>query len=193
MIEQWFSTPIHCSMANDVNSLQTELETCYREIKFEKHSHWGEQNHSLSDPTFTENIIDKYNLKLLKSEIINQVITYISHFTNVRFNIVINECWMTNTSSKEHTVVHSHGYYDISGSYYFKTNEKDGSIYFLNPNIAQMTSRFLNPHDHVEYPPKEGMFILFPSWLYHGVRSNDTDNNRVSVSFNISLEEKKYA
>ena len=85
-------------------------------------------------------------------------------------------------------MVHSHGYYDISGSYYFKTNGKDGSIYFLNPNIASMTSRFLIPNDHVEYPPKEGTFILFPSWLYHGVRSNDTSEDRISVSFNITLE-----
>lgn len=187
MIESWFATPIYYSMANDINKLQDEIKTCYPKLNLAKNSYWGNQNHSLSDPTFTENIIDKYDLKILKNEIINQVTAYTKQFSDINFNINIAECWITNTAPKEHTVVHSHGYYDISGSYYFKTNENDGSIYFLNPNIASMTSHFLVPNDHVEYPPKEGAFIIFPSWLYHGVRSNDTDEDRISVSFNIRL------
>ena len=50
-----------------------------------------------------------------------------------------------------------------------------------------MNSHFLVPDDYVEYPPKEGLFLLFPSWLFHGVRSNDTKDNRISISFNVTL------
>jgi|TARA_B110000483_G_C17907725_1_gene431846 uncharacterized protein (TIGR02466 family) len=187
-LEYWFTTPIYYETSNNINELQEEIQSCYSKLELTKNSYWGEQNHSLSDPTFKENIINKYNLKILKEEIIKHTTAYIQCFNNTKFNINVTECWITNTAPKEHTVVHSHGYYDISGSYYFKTNGKDGSIYFLNPNIASMTSRFLIPNDHVEYPPKEGIFILFPSWLYHGVRSNDTSEDRISVSFNITLE-----
>ena len=36
--------------------------------------------------------------------------------------------------------------------------------------------------------PTEGELILFPGWLDHGVQTNDTDDERVSVSFNIRFE-----
>jgi uncharacterized protein (TIGR02466 family) len=187
MIEEWFATPIQYSMASNINELQEEIKSCYSKLNLRKNAYWGNQNHSLSDPTFTENIIDNYDLKILKNEIINQVNIYTKSFSDSKFDINIAECWATNTAPKEHTVVHSHGYYDISGSYYFKTNEQDGSIYFLNPNIASMTSDFLKANDHVEYHPRQGAFILFPSWLYHGVRSNDTNDDRISISFNVNL------
>ena len=190
LLENWFATPIYYNETNNFDNLQKEIEDCYSKLKLSKNSYWGKQNHSLSDPTFEENIINKYNLKILKNEIINHTTAYTQCFSQTNFDVDIAECWITNTAPKEHTVVHSHGYYDISGSYYFKTNSNDGSIYFLNPNIASMTSLFLKQYDHVEYPPTMGKIILFPSWLYHGVRSNDTDSDRISVSFNIKLKEK---
>lgn len=187
MIEHWFTTPIYYNTTSNFEELQEEIGACYSKLKLSKHSNFGEQNHSLSDPTFSQNLINDYNLNVLKTEIINQVTHYTQSFTNINFKIDIVECWLTNTAPKEHTVVHSHGHFDISGVYYFKTNKNDGNIYFLNPNTSLMTSHFLASNDYVEYPPSEGMFILFPGWLYHGVRSNDTDNNRISISFNIKL------
>ena len=187
-IEHWFTTPIYYERTSNFDKLQQEIKTCYSKLELTKHSSWGNQNHSLSDPTFTKNIINDYNLEFLKSEIIDQVTQYTNLFSNQKFNIDIEDCWLTNTAPKEHTVVHNHGNSTISGVYYFKTSEKDGNIYFLNPNTSLMTSYYLIPDDYVEYPPKEGMFILFPSWLFHGVRSNDTDSDRISISFNIKLE-----
>ena len=192
MIEEWFKTPIHYNLTENFNELQTEIQSCYSQIDFKKHNDWGGQNHSLSDPNFTENIITKYNLNILKKEIESQVKQYTGCFSNTEYQIDIVDCWITNTAPKEHTVVHNHGNTDISGVYYFKTNENDGKIYFLNPNTSLMTSYFLAPDDYIEYPPKQGLFILFPGWLYHGVRSNDTEDERISISFNIQLEKCKH-
>ena len=33
--------------------------------------------------------------------------------------------------------------------------------------------------------PEEGMILYFPHWLEHEVTANPTDEDRVSVSFNI--------
>lgn len=186
-IENWFSTPIYYNVATNFDQLQNEIESCYDQINFTKHKSWGGKNHSLSDPEFGDNIIEKYDLKILKLEIETQIKNYISLFGDTKYNININDCWITNTSPGEHTVVHNHGDTTISGVYYFKTNTKDGNIYFLNPNTSLMTSYYANPDDYVEYPPAPGLFILFPGWLYHGVRSNDTEENRISVSFNVGL------
>lgn len=187
MIEEWFKTPIHIGIATNFKNLQKEISSCTSQIDFKKHPDWGGQNHSLSSPNFDQNIITKFNLTQLKNEIETQVINYTKGFSNTKYNIIIEDCWIANTAPKEHTVVHNHGTTHISGVYYFKTNEKDGNIYFLNPITSLMNSHFLVPDDYVEYPPKEGLFLLFPSWLFHGVRSNDTKDNRISISFNVTL------
>lgn len=187
MIEEWFKTPIHIGKANNFEMLQKEISSYISQIDLKKHPNWGGQNHSLSSPNFDKNLINDFNLEKLKNEIEIQVINYAKAFSNTKFDVIIEDCWITNTAPKEHTVVHNHGTTHISGVYYFKTNEKDGNIYFLNPIISLMNSHFLLPDDYVEYPPKEGLFLLFPGWLFHGVRSNDTNDDRISISFNVNL------
>ena len=187
-LEHWFATPIYFDKASNFEDIQTEIQNCYSQIDLGKHDGWGEQNHSLSSPYFTEHLIKQYNLEVLEKEIRDQVKKYTNIFSDAEFDIEIEDSWLTNTAPKEHTVVHNHGDTTISGVYYYKTNGKDGNIYFLNPNTSLMASYFLKPDDYVEYPPQEGLFILFPGWLHHGVRSNDTNDERISISFNIRLK-----
>ena len=39
----------------------------------------------------------------------------------------------------------------------------------------------------VSFQPKEGMLVLFPSYLQHSVNVNKTDEERIVISFNINL------
>ncbi len=36
-------------------------------------------------------------------------------------------------------------------------------------------------------PPRNGIILLFPSWLYHGVRPYNGNSERISISFNLSI------
>ena len=36
----------------------------------------------------------------------------------------------------------------------------------------------------VQYSPKAGTCIMFPSWLWHEVKPNQSSDTRISVSFN---------
>ena len=40
----------------------------------------------------------------------------------------------------------------------------------------------------VKYPAETGKVILFESWLRHEVASNQTDEERISISFNYHWE-----
>jgi uncharacterized protein (TIGR02466 family) len=33
--------------------------------------------------------------------------------------------------------------------------------------------------------PEEGRMYIFPSWLEHGVESNESDQDRISIAFNV--------
>jgi len=36
--------------------------------------------------------------------------------------------------------------------------------------------------------PEEGDLLLFPSYLYHAVEENLSDNNRIVISFNVDID-----
>ena len=38
------------------------------------------------------------------------------------------------------------------------------------------------------YPPKDGMIVIFPSWVKHQVKSNQSDLQRIAVSFNYGVK-----
>ena len=43
----------------------------------------------------------------------------------------------------------------------------------------------------IDIPIKENHLYLFPSWLEHGSRVNNTDGDRVTMSFNTSAAPKE--
>ena len=83
--------------------------------------------------------------------------------------------------------IHKHGFSDISGVYYYRTNGSDGDIFFETPVTETGCSKFWSNHSLTfNIAPEKGLIILFPGWLSHGVRTNTTDNQRISLSFNIN-------
>jgi uncharacterized protein (TIGR02466 family) len=188
-VEQWFSTPIYYDYALNKDLIQTELTLAYNNSNFSKAAGWGTKTHSVSDPTFSSNIIEDMNLIVLRNEIYNHIINYMKSLNSTctkQFRIASS--WFTNTKPGEYTRIHNHRYADISGVYYLKTNTLDGSLTFVSPSPCLTSVIFAEIRDTVSYTPEEGKIILFPGWLYHVVGENDTDDTRISVSFNIYFE-----
>lgn len=196
-VELWFPSPIyHSHIAEPIFSeVQKEFEHVYEDLK-SKHSFGvpdGWSGHLISDPTFTKNLIDDYDLNHFKEELHIHILKYLEQITSnigtVRpANYKITTSWMTQTNKGQYAHTHTHGDADISGCYYFKTNGEDGSIFFEGP-AKQLASSYCFRHTQskIYYKPIVGRLLLFPGSLEHGVETNFTDNERVSVSFNISF------
>ena len=94
-----------------------------------------------------------------------------------------------NASNSMH--IHSNNY--ISAAYYVKAPKNCGDIVFYDPRFAA-TYRYpkiaktnkLNSNI-ISFQPQEGMLVLFPSYLQHSVNANETDKERIVLSFNIDL------
>jgi uncharacterized protein (TIGR02466 family) len=84
-----------------------------------------------------------------------------------------------------------------SGVYYVKTPEKCGALKIKDPRtgaemiMPKMRERFNHPDTaptrlwrEVHYEPIAGRCIMFPAWLIHGVDPNESNDIRISVSFN---------
>ena len=87
--------------------------------------------------------------------------------------------------------IHSNNY--LSSAYYVRAPKNCGSIVFHDPRSVT-TFRYPkiakpnNLNTNVfSIEPKEGLLVLFPSYLYHSVDLNRSGEERIVISFNINL------
>ena len=80
----------------------------------------------------------------------------------------------------------------FSGVYWIKAPQKSGNfmVYDPRPGVQmampdrkqkKLPSEFLRD---VHYEPRAGTAIMFPAWLWHEVKPNQSNDIRISVSFN---------
>ena len=80
----------------------------------------------------------------------------------------------------------------FSGVYWVKTPPKSGKFMIYDPRPGTHTS--MPGREDVQLPselwkeahfkPVAGRILMFPAWLWHEVRPNRSNENRISVSFN---------
>ena len=94
-----------------------------------------------------------------------------------------------NASNYRH--IHSNNY--ISAAYYIKAPKNCGNIIFHDPRSEAVfrhprisKQNELNTNVYA-VEPKEGLLVLFPSYLHHSVNSNQSEDERIVISFNINL------
>ena len=194
MLDKQFSTPIYCKTFSRFESqvIQREIDSIVDNLNFRKVSSWPSHNHSLSDPTFKTSLFEQYPMSGTLGLFNKTVDEYLNelHY-NRSYKLEVKESWLTDTRKGEYTVPHNHGAFDISGVYYYATNGEDGDIHFVNPSPITDTSKFINNTQYIKYTPLVGRLILFPGWLTHFVNENETDSRRMSLSFNIQIEEQQ--
>tara|TARA_X000000368_G_scaffold107235_1_gene83291 strand:- start:662 stop:1249 length:588 start_codon:yes stop_codon:yes gene_type:complete len=89
---------------------------------------------------------------------------------------------------------HHHSNSDLSAAYYVSAHDKCGDIVFYDPRPAPVhnhpISKFPNKLNATvnSIKPEPGMLVLFPSYLEHSVNPNLSDEKRIVISFNLSLE-----
>tara|TARA_X000000368_G_C22782136_1_gene602029 strand:- start:47 stop:643 length:597 start_codon:yes stop_codon:yes gene_type:complete len=92
--------------------------------------------------------------------------------------------------NRRHT--HSDGINFLSGVFWVTIPKESGDIRFFDPkppvyySMADLRYYQLSQAAHTEtISPKENRLLLFPCWLEHEVDPSFSDEDRISVSFNI--------
>ena len=106
---------------------------------------------------------------------------------------IIGNMWANINPPGGYNRPHIHPNSHFSGVYYIKAPQNSGEIVFNDPRSAAhmiMPERVkdIKPPPHlwreVRVNPLEGRILMFPSWLWHCVEPNGSNDIRISVSFN---------
>ena len=107
----------------------------------------------------------------------------------------INEWWFNINYKGCMNRLHQHPNSIHSGVYYIKAPENCGSIVFPHPSSTLMWSwqgsmlkePNANNSSMATLKPKKNLLFIFPSWADHSVDANESDEERISLSFNTDI------
>lgn len=190
-----FPTPVVRVPAteNNYDPVQLEIKAALENIKKTNDSssltylYKGAPETSISNKTY--DFIEKFNCVNLEKRIydaVNEYADVIGWRSPRKFSI--KGSWINIMEQDVNHSHHCHPGYLISGTYYFRVSEEQGSINFNNPNPMMMHGQFpqgqLCPQT-ADIVPDDGDIILFPSWLIHSTRKNRSSDERISIAFNV--------
>ena len=106
--------------------------------------------------------------------------------------------WININPPGAFNIKHNHPTSDLSGVLWLKCPENCGSIEFDSPSnfathqeVECYIDDFKNQNNVFQsyyFNPTEGRILVFPSYLDHHVGFNESQEDRISVSFNVRLE-----
>ena len=186
--EYHFPTPVYIQEVSNAVELNQYLE--------QKILQWSQQDKGVSKTnaggwhsTTDMNQKEEYNVltkelfamqdKIFKKELLTQKPGLGNMWANINYPGNFNR-------------PHLHPNALFSGVYWIKAPEKSGDLMLYEPRQgAQCTmpnrkEGKLPPElwREVHYTPRAGTIVMFPAWLWHEVRPNQSNDIRISVSFN---------
>ena len=189
-----FSTPIWTSHLNEYQDVNKRMEEYIKkqmelDSKGKKASNingWHSENFSLKD----EEVVFFINTISIKIQKAMEDMGW-----DLKKNkIEIPNIWSIINKRGSSNAMHIHSNSYISAAYYVKAPEKCGDIVFYDPRQSRLVrkpkiSKLNNLNgEEVNIKPTDGLLVLFPSYLYHSVNENLSNEERIVIGFNVDLK-----
>lgn len=190
-VDKWFSTPIWETeiIVDNPGLIHWAYELKNTNPGVQKSNKGGWQCADLSNPPISFlNLLEKINEVLID--------VHLSMGLKPEYKSYVNESWLNINPPKTYNSKHLHPRSLFSGVYYISVPEGDcGQIIFeRDPLMLSYLPSYVVKHWNdmtsgtAAYSPKQGKLLIFPSWLMHWVEANNTENDRISLSFNTNYE-----
>ena len=190
-----FPTVIHELKVDNFRSIKNDLvKFVYEErekdpqgLKFSNMGGWQSQ------PTYKD-----YD-NILFSTVKNTLMTYFSqNVLDMSKEIVFEGLWMNINKKGDYNATHDHPNCHMAGAFWINSPEGCGNFECQSPHsyncgqeISVYTPNFrekTNSYGSYGFLPKEGIIMLFPASLNHRVTPNQSDEDRISSSFNLTFK-----
>ena len=165
----------------------------YRETFPESDNRSNEGGWQSKDKYIHENSDFSPWVDLIKQELRDLIPYY--HIFN---DIYIREMWININPKNTYNQTHIHPHADLAGVLWIKIPPKSGDFYFVlpnhyfNSNLIRSTElsyrKEIGLHPGMVEHPAEGKMMIFPANLPHRVALNESDEERISISFNLGIQ-----
>ena len=188
--ETYFPTSIYLEHLNVNNDLLAE-----NIIKIKEKDPEGMWRSNVGKAYHSKNNLHTYPEFFEIRDLIFQTCKNVCKEQKITSPIVLVNLWGNVNGKGGSNDIHMHGNSFLSGVYYVKTPENCGSIRFIDPRpqvevLIPEREEPLNRDDwpRVQFKPTPGKLIIFPGYLQHQVFTNQSDELRISMSFNVALK-----
>ena len=123
--------------------------------------------------------------------LIDEIVEFVNHLpiSQKSKSFSIPQLWANVNTKGNWNTIHQHGTYHLSGTYYVKVPENCGRLCFRDPRPGAIGNLYLNKNfDEGEVRNVklvEGLLMVWPNYLDHFVEPSQTDEERISISFDI--------
>ena len=193
----FFSTPVWINQINNFESINEELKKFILKEKQKNPAGTKKSNvHGWHSEDFD---LKNENLKNFITEISKNIGNAIKDMNwDLETQIVkITDMWSIINNKNAFNERHHHGNSALSAAYYVKAEKNAGNIIFFDPRQANVFHHPISKESNninaqaQSVTPKPGTLVLFPSYLEHKVDENQSNDERIVISFNVSLIRKK--
>ena len=195
-IYKLFPSPIFQYKINKFTEINSELKNYIFNLK--KKDEKGQKRSNVGgwhSPFFDlENDDTPKKFVKIIQKFLEKVITNEMGWEYVIDKVKIIGMWSIINKKNSFNTKHNHPNSYLSAAYYVKVPKNSGNIHFYDPK-EQKNIRFPKTKKFTEISavvssvePEEGDLLLFPSYLYHSVSENLSDNYRIIISFNVDIE-----
>ena len=136
------------------------------------------------------NVLERSEFAVLRDALIAQIVEYLTILETREGNRwAITDSWVSISAHGNYERMHTHDGSYISGVYYIKTAPGCGELSFeeLLDNLWASRRTKAENFNAVSYTPVERRVILFNSRVAHHVGRNMSSEDRIALSFNVSL------
>jgi len=148
-------------------------------------------NRSLVNGWQSPNIKDKCPVDLLSA--IETTAEEYRNILKIKPKLSVSNLWINRSVENSYNKEHVHPGCMISGVYYVSVPPESGKIKFINPCSyiyydwnEQLFEEWNEYNSHIWWlPVVENNLYLFPSWLKHEVTLGKSKEPRISISFNL--------
>ena len=189
----FFATPVWCSTISKYNEVNKNIHNYIKSLESDNKE--GTQKSNLKgwhSPDFNlEDEGPKHFVNALGPSI-NEALLDMGWDLESQ-EVKITSMWSIINRTEASNARHIHGNNFISAAYYVKAPSNCGNIVFHDPRSepSYYHPKVKKPNklntNVVTITPKEGLLVLFPSYLHHSVDINRSNEERIVISFNINL------
>ena len=192
----FFSTPVWIKQLNNFENINDELKSYIYQAR--KDNPEGVKKSNVNGWHSEGFDLKNQSLKNFITEISNNIGSVIKDMNwDLDSQIArITNMWAIINKERAFNERHHHGNSSLSAAYYVKAEKNAGDLIFFDPRQANVfhhpTSKEANSLNcQVQsVTPRAGTLVLFPSYLEHKVAENLSNEERIVVSFNVSLIKK---